>query len=55
MIWNDNSKCKEYKSKMILSKSTKEIIDAIKLGKLAAILAIEGGEALDGNLYMLHI
>ena len=31
---------------MILSKSTKEIIDTIKLGKLAAILAIEGGEAL---------
>lgn len=45
----------KYREQMALASSKKEIEQIISQGKIAAVLSIEGGEALGGKINMLNI
>ena len=47
--------CQKYSSQLALATCQDDLIRIVQSGKIAAILAIEGGEALGGQLYMLPI
>ncbi len=49
------AQCAANQQHISLAVSIKEVLQTVKQGKIAAVLAIEGGEALGGKLYMLPI
>jgi len=49
------SEVEENSDKIALAKTYREVIDTVKKGKVAAVLSIEGGEALEGELGALRM
>ncbi|MBM7854481.1 membrane dipeptidase [Desulfohalotomaculum tongense] len=47
--------CDQYKDQMCLAACQRDIVETVQSGRVAAVLAIEGGEALGGRLYMLPV